>query len=121
MSVVQIPLDRNPDVAALLADKDPGARVYACFTIKSQDPQTAQLRIEEFADSPEDLSKPDDEYDEDEEEDADHEKAESDKEEKAEHQSPEGKEADAEPFTGKAKGSMGRELAAKMMGGDSSF
>lgn len=119
MSVVQIPKDKNPDVAALLGDKDPGTRVYACFTIKSQDPQTAQLRIEEFADSPEDLSKPDDEYDED--EDADHEKSESDEEEKAEHQSPEGKEADAEPFTGKAKGSMGRELAAKMMSGDSSF
>lgn len=115
MTTIQIPLDRNADVAALLADKQPGDKVYACFSLKSMDPQTATLRIEEFADTADELSKPDDAAEEDGETDdsAEEEKAETD-------QSPEGKEA--EPYTGKKPGSMGREMAAKLMsGGDSSF
>lgn len=110
MTTIQIPLDKNPDVAALIADKEPGDKVYGCFTIKAQDAQTATLRIEEMTDDPAQLPKPG-EYDEasgDENGNAD--------EENAEKKSPEGSEAESKPT--KAPGSMGRDLAAKMMGGD---
>lgn len=111
MTTIQIPLDKNPDVAALIADKQPGDKIYGCFTIKAQDAQTATLRIEEMTDDPAQLPKPD-EYDEEAgegDDSAGEEKGEAD-------QSPEGAEAEAKPT--KAPGSMGRELAAKMMGGD---
>lgn len=69
-SVVTIPLDKNPEVADLLTDMQPGDRVYACFTIKSKDDQTANLRISEMARTKDEL--PDaSEYDED-AEDMDH-------------------------------------------------
>ena len=114
MTTVQIDLAKNPDVAALVADKEPGDKVFACFSIKSQDTQTLDLRIEEFADSPDDLDKTEDaeegETEDNEEDDA----KEADK-------SPEGKEAEAEPYTGAKSGGYGRALAAKMMSGDSSF
>ena len=113
MTTVQIDLAKNPDVAALVSGKEPGDKVFACFTIKSQDTQTLTLRIEEFADSPEDLPKAED-YDEEDEDGGDEDASEP-------KQSPEGKEAEAEPVTGKKAGGYGRELAAKMMSGDSSF
>jgi hypothetical protein len=114
MTVIQIPLDKNPDVAALAADKNPGDRIYFCTTIKSNDPQTLAVRIEEATDDPADLPKPDayDEEDGETDDSAEEEKGEAD-------QSPEGKEAEAKPA--EQPGSMGRKLAAKLMSGDSSF
>ena len=106
MTTVQIDLAKNPDVAALVSGKEPGDKVFACFTIKSQDTQTLTLRIE-------DLPKAED-YDEEDEDGGDEDASEP-------KQSPEGKEAEAEPVTGKKAGGYGRELAAKMMSGDSSF
>ena len=114
MTTIQVPLDKNPDVAALLSDKSPGDSVYACFSIKSVDTQTATLRIKEMTDDPAELPKSD-AYDEEEgetDDGADEEKGEAD-------QSPEGKEAEAKPA--EQPGSMGRKLAAKLMSGDSSF
>ncbi len=114
MTVLQIPLDKNPDVAALVADKDTGSRVYFCATIKSKDTQTLAVRIEEVSDDPSELPKPDS-YDEENgetDDSADEEKGEPD-------QSPEGKEAEAKPAA--QPGSMGRQLASKLMSGDSSF
>lgn len=61
MTTIQVPLDKNPDVAALVADMQPGARVCGCFTIKSKDAQTLELRIEQMADSPSELKMEDDE------------------------------------------------------------
>jgi len=54
-TVVIIPLDHNKDVAALVADKQPGEKIYACGTIKALDEQTLTLRIEEVTDNKEDL------------------------------------------------------------------
>lgn len=48
-SVVQIPLDKNPEVTDLVADLQPGDKVYACFSIRAKDEQTLSLRIEEMA------------------------------------------------------------------------
>lgn len=50
-TVVIIPLDHNKDVAALVADKQPGDKLYACGTIKALDEQTLTLRIEEVTDT----------------------------------------------------------------------
>lgn len=104
MTTIQIPLDKNADVAALLADKSPGDRVYGCFTVKDLTEQTATLRIEEMADDPSELPKPDDPKYADDGDDAD---------ESAPEKSPEGAEAET-PEPAKRAGSMGRELAAKM-------
>ena len=57
MTTIQVPLDKNPDVAALVADLEPGDSVCGCFTIKSKDAQTLELRIEEMAKTPDELSK----------------------------------------------------------------
>lgn len=113
MTTVQIPLDKEPDVAAVVADMQPGDKVYGCFTIKDNNPQTLTLRISEFSDNPDDLSKPSDANEEDSEGD-DEENAEGDPE-----QSPEGKEAETKSPT--APGSMGRNLAAKMMNGNHAY
>lgn len=55
MSTISIDLNKNPDVAALLADKEAGAKVYGCFTIKSMDDQTAVLRIAEMTGTKDEL------------------------------------------------------------------
>lgn len=73
MSAVNIiPLTDNKDVAALVADKQPGDRLYFCASIKALDAQTLTYRIEEVTDNIEDLPKPgesdDDKDDEAEEE-----------------------------------------------------
>ncbi len=48
MQIVAVDLKKNPEVADLLVDKQPGDRVYACFTIRDKDENTANLRIEEI-------------------------------------------------------------------------
>ncbi len=116
MTTIQIPLDKEQDVAAVVADMQPGDKVYGCFTIKDNNQQTLTLRISEFSDNPDDLSKPGDAADENDETDdnPDEEKAEGEAD-----QSPEGKEAEAKPTA--AAGGMGRKLAAKMMNSDQSY
>ena len=54
-TVVIIPLENNKDVAALVADKQPGDKLYSCGTIKALDEQTLTLRIEEVTDNKEEL------------------------------------------------------------------
>lgn len=64
--VITIPLEKNDEIAALVADMQPGQELYGCFTIKAKDAQSLVLRIKEMASDKEDL--PDKkEYDEDEE------------------------------------------------------
>jgi hypothetical protein len=63
MSILTIPLDKNKDVAELVAEKQPGDRLYACFTIKAKDDQTLTVRLEEVTDKTEDLPTAD-EYEE---------------------------------------------------------
>lgn len=69
-TVVTIPLEKNSEIAALVADKQPADRLYGCFTIKAKDDQSLILRVEELADKPDDLPKPD-EKEEDEVDDVD--------------------------------------------------
>lgn len=54
-TVVSIPLDKNPEVSDLVQDMQPGDRVYGCFTIKSKDEQSLELRISEMAGSKDEL------------------------------------------------------------------
>lgn len=61
-------------MAALLADLEPGARVFACFTVKSKDEQTAMLRLSEMAATRDELPAKD-EYSEDEDEEEDEEES----------------------------------------------
>lgn len=58
-TVITIPLEKNKEIAALVADKQPAERLYACFTIKAKDDQSLILRVEEMSDKPDDLPKPD--------------------------------------------------------------
>ena len=55
MQTITIPLDKNPTVADLVADKEPGEKVYGCFSIKAVDLQTLTLTMEEMTDSKDDL------------------------------------------------------------------
>lgn len=66
MQILPIDLKKNADVADLIADMQPGDRIYFCATIKDKDEQTLNARIEEVTKTPDELPKPD-EYDEDEE------------------------------------------------------
>lgn len=70
-TVVTIPLEKNTEIAALVADKQPADRLYGCFTIKAKDSQSLILRVEELSDKPDDLPKPDEkeEYEDDDGED----------------------------------------------------
>jgi hypothetical protein len=68
--VITIPLEKNDEIAALVADMQPGQKVYGCFSIKSKDAQTLNLRIEEITDNKEDLPDKGD-YEEDEDSDDD--------------------------------------------------
>lgn len=67
-TIITIPIEKNEDLAALLADKQPADRLYACGTIKALDENTLTLRIEEVTDKIEDLPKQD-EDDEDKDKD----------------------------------------------------
>lgn len=58
-TIITIPIEKNEDLAALLADKQPADRLYACGTIKALDENTLTLRIEEVTDKIEDLPKQD--------------------------------------------------------------
>lgn len=58
-TVITIPLSDNEELAALVADKQPGAKLYACGTIKALDEQTLTLRVEEVTDKKDDLPDPD--------------------------------------------------------------
>ena len=62
-TVITIPLEKNKDIAALVADKQPGDYLYGCFTIKANDPQTLTVRIEEITDKKDDLPDHDEEND----------------------------------------------------------
>lgn len=65
-AVITIPLEKNDEIAALVADMQPGQKLYACGSIKSKDGQSLVLRIEEVTDNKEDLpdkeSYPEDEH-----------------------------------------------------------
>lgn len=54
-AVITIPLEKNKELSALVADKQPADRLFGCFTIKSKDDQSLVLRIEEMTDNKEDL------------------------------------------------------------------
>jgi hypothetical protein len=54
-AVITIPLEKNKELSALVADKQPGQKLYGCFSIKSKDDQSLILRIEEMTDNKEDL------------------------------------------------------------------
>lgn len=92
MTTVTIPLDKNPDLAALVADKEPGDWVELRASIKAKDDQTLTLRLEEC----DDCDKPDNGDDEEEEAD------DTPEEEKAENETPPAEE------------SMGKRMAAKL-------
>jgi hypothetical protein len=62
MQIVPVDLTKNPRVADLLVDMQPGQRVYACLTIKDKDEKNANLRIEEIVATPEELPQPDEAY-----------------------------------------------------------
>jgi len=66
MQIVPIDLKKNPEVADLLVDMQPGQRVYACLTIKDKDENNANLRIEEVVSTPEELPKVDEKYEDEE-------------------------------------------------------
>lgn len=68
-TVITIPLEKNKEIAALVADKEPGARLYLCGSVKSRDDQSLIFRIEEMTDNKEDLPDKKD-YDGDEEDDS---------------------------------------------------
>jgi len=53
--ILNIDLNKNPEVASLIADMEPGADVFLKTTLKFKDDQTAKLRIEAVAAEPEDL------------------------------------------------------------------
>ena len=70
-TVIVIPLADNKDLAELVADKQPGDKLYACGSIKAKDEQSLTLRIQEVTDKRDelpDLDKPDEEDDMDEDE-----------------------------------------------------
>lgn len=69
MEVIPIDLTKNPDVAALVADMQPGEKIYGCFTIKDKDDQTLSIRIKEMASTKDELSSKDEMDDEEESED----------------------------------------------------
>lgn len=69
-TVVTIPLGKNTEIAELVADKEPGDKLYGCFSIKAKDDQSLMIRIEEITDNIEDLPKPG-EYDDDDESEKD--------------------------------------------------
>ena len=62
-TVITIPLEKNKEIAALVADKQPGDRLYGCFTVKAKDDQSLILRTEEITDNKADLPEKED-YDE---------------------------------------------------------
>ena len=68
-TVITIPLEKNKEIAALVADKQPADRLYGCFTIKAKDDQSLVLRVEELTDSKDELPDPDKYDDEGEKED----------------------------------------------------
>ena len=69
-TVITIPIEKNKEIAALVADKQPSDRLYGCFTIKAKDDQSLILRVEELSDKPDDLPKPDEKEAEETDDDA---------------------------------------------------
>lgn len=67
--IVPIDLKKNPEIADLLTDMQPGQRVYACLTIRDKNDQLANLRLEEVTERAEDLPGPDEKSGDYEEED----------------------------------------------------
>jgi hypothetical protein len=68
-TVITVDLTKEPDVAALTADMQPGAHVYGCFTIKSRTDQTLELRISDMAATCDELPEESDSTDEEDAED----------------------------------------------------
>lgn len=66
MQIIPLDLKKNPEVADLLVDMQPGERVYACLTIKDKDSDKANLRIEEIVATPSELPGPDEAYEDEE-------------------------------------------------------
>lgn len=102
MSLINVDLVKEPEVAAMLADAQPGDCIYGCFRLKTKDDQTATLRIDGMAKSKDELPEHDDEDD-----DANPNDVEDDTK-------PEG----GEEMGGKKAGSMGQRIAAKVASGD---
>lgn len=50
MTTVTIPLDKNPELAALVADKQPGDWLTLKASVKAKDDQTLTVRLEECDD-----------------------------------------------------------------------
>lgn len=69
-TVITIPLSDNEELAALVADKQPGDKLYACGTIKALDEQTLTLRVEEVTDKKDDLPDADSDEDDGDEDDS---------------------------------------------------
>lgn len=67
MTTISIPLDRNPDLAALVADKEPGEWIKLLASIKAKDSQTLTVRLEEC----DDCENPESDDDEDTEDEGD--------------------------------------------------
>jgi len=85
-AVITIPLEKNKEISALVADKQPADTLYGCFTIKAKDDQSLVLRVKELTDNKEDLPEKE-EYDE-EDEDGGEGEDESDEEEYGNGSSP---------------------------------
>lgn len=81
--VVTIDLSKNPDVAALVSDMEPSARVFACFTIKDKDEQTLTLRLSEVAATRDELPKDGEYEDEDSEDDEEDDEGDDERAERA--------------------------------------
>lgn len=103
MTTITIDLTKDPEVAALLADKEPGAKVCGCFTVKSRDDQTAVLRIQSMADTCDELKS-----------------AMADDEEGEDTADDEGDEGEDAPVAAPKK-SMGERMASSMSGSEESM
>lgn len=86
-AVLTIDLTKNPEVAALVADMQPGDKVYGCFTIKDRDDQSLNIRIKEMAASCDELK-------ESASEDMGEDETDEEGMDNSDDQSPEGKEAE---------------------------
>lgn len=99
MPLITVDLTKSPEIAELVSDMSPGAKVYGCFTVKSRDDQTLTLRIAEMTDKKADLPEPD---------------AYSDDDEDGDEAKEEGIDTNSEETTEKAAKKPGASLAKKL-------
>lgn len=103
MQTITIPLDKNPTVADLVADKEPGEKIYGRFSIKAVDQQTLTLTTEQMSDSKDDLDSGESEGEDDSEDEV-------------------GEDEEPVPTeVPKKKESMGAKMAARLMETDSAM